>query len=508
MSKYFTKLLIILCLSLLATLSVSSQSFRQVNIVIEQDSIDELESHPYTNEDVHGSFIIDGVSTDTVEIHYRGAYNLWQLIRTGSLRNWKIKFSKSEKLENRREWNFNYENYIRQNLAYHIFREAGVPCVSTENVILSVNGQRQGLYLKYEDPDNKDWLSYAFGYDEGDLYKAAYDIPGEDKYFADLTYLGDNDEDYFLHYRKQTNNNAEKEFDYSSIREFIYFINYSTDDEFANQIMDKFDVKEFINYLVVANFTANWDGYPFRPKNYFLYVNPLDRKWHFIPWDLDGTFQEVGTGRNSIGITGSVFYYFDGIEAYNYTPTEPLDRPLVWRLMEIEKFRNQYIYEYKQAIESFLTVASITEIIDSLSAGVAANTSGQELSDYNEDVNNTQYFIAARYANVLNELDQYEVDNPYVSIDKSVIYEQGNLHVYPSPASNHIWLELIGAESGIHHVHIVNTLGQRIISKSILSTPETCQSIEIDLSGIPMGYYVLIAETKNGSYTEKFIITR
>lgn len=340
MLKYLTFLSV-----LLFDFSVNGQTFKSINIVIEQDSIDELESHPFTNEDVHGTFIADGESFDSIEIHYRGAYYLLSLINQGTLRNWKIKFPKTNRFENRREWNFNYENYIRQNLAYHVFRQAGVPVVSSENVLLSVNGDLQGLYLKYEDPDNKRWLDDTFGDNDGDLYKAAYDMPNQVKYFADLTYLGEEDEDYFLHYRKQTNKNGLDEFDYSSIREFTALINQTPDDEFEETILENFDVEGFIKYIVVANFIANWDSYPYRPKNFFLYDNPEDGKWHFIPWDLDGTFQEDGN-RNAIGTTGSIYHYFDGIAPYNNTPTEPLDRPLIWRIMEIDKFRDKYCYEY------------------------------------------------------------------------------------------------------------------------------------------------------------------
>lgn len=165
MSSVKFRLLLILSLSLILT-AVNAQTFPGINIEIEQDSINELESHPYTNEDVHGNFVVDGMRTENVELHYRGAYNLWSLIRKGSLRNWKVKFEKTEMYENRREWNFNYEKYIRQNLSYQLFKEAGVPCVSAENVVLSVNGARQGIYLKYEDPDNKTWLADEFGEDE------------------------------------------------------------------------------------------------------------------------------------------------------------------------------------------------------------------------------------------------------------------------------------------------------------------------------------------------------
>jgi hypothetical protein len=54
---------------------------------------------------------------------------------------------------------------------------AGVPVPSAEHAVVYVNGDRHGLYLMYEDPDDKSRLQDAFGDKSGDLYKAAYDMP-------------------------------------------------------------------------------------------------------------------------------------------------------------------------------------------------------------------------------------------------------------------------------------------------------------------------------------------
>ncbi len=477
------------------------QTFKQIDLIIEQDDIDELESHPFTNEDVYGSFEVDGQTFDSVEIHYRGAYYLLTLINQGSLRNWKVKFSKENKFEGRREWNFNYENYIRQNLAYHVFRESGVPVVSSENVIFHVNGQLQGLYLKYEDPDDKAWLSATFGDNDGDLYKAAYDMPDSIKYFADLTYLGDNDEDYFLHYRKQTNKNGDDEFDYSSIREFTSLINHTPDNEFEQTILENFDVEEFIKYMVVANFIANWDSYPFRPKNYFLYDNPEDDKWHFIPWDLDGTFQADGF-RNSIGTTGSIYHYFDGVDAYNATPTEPLERPLIWRLMENDLFRNKYCYEYKQAINSILTTDYLFGVIDSIAAGVADNTSGTELNKFNQDVVEVKSFITERLQNISPEISNCMVDtDPFTSIE-NLDKTQAALKLFPNPADNQLQIELAIPTNEKLVIEVINLLGQKLISSTVDWFPD--MEFQLNIESLDEGQYFIMVRTDQYLLTEKF----
>lgn len=484
----------------------SAQTLKQVNILIAQDSINELESHPFTNEDVHGDFVIGTDTFDYIELHYRGAYYLWSLIQQGDLRNWKVKFPKSNRFENRREWNFNYEDYIRQNLAYHVFRQANVPVVSSENVILHVNGQRKGLYLKYEDPDDKKWLTHTFGDNDGDLYKAAYDMPGQTKYFADLTYLGDNDSDYFLHYRKQTNKDGADEFDYSSIRDFTALINHTPDDEFEQVILENFAVEEFIEYLVVANFISNWDSYPYRPKNFFLYDNPEDGKWHFIPWDLDGTFQDGGH-RNPIGVTGSIFHYFDGIDNYNQTAGEPLDRPLVWRLMAIPKFRDKYCYEYQKAVDTYLSKGYLYQVIDSIALTVTNNTSGNELFLYNADVSKTKNFIYDRLQNVESQLSGCVIEkDPFLATEPieptDTVFQ--NIKIYPNPATDIITVELPNIVTGNIDFQLINVLGQTLRKPTV--HPISTNVFTLNTSHIPRGQYILMITTDVETLSMKLFI--
>ena len=506
MTEQILKSFTFFILAIVVSTPTTAQIFKQVNIKIEQDSIDKLERQPYSNEDVHGDFFIDNQGFENVELHYRGAFNLFNLIRAGSLRNWKVKFPKNNKLEDRREWNFNYENYIRQNLAYQVFKAAKVPVVSAENVLFSLNGNLQGLYLKYEDPDNTDWLKETFGDNDGDLYKAAYDLPGEVKYFADLTYLGDEDADYFLHYRKQTNKKGLAEFDYSSIRDFTALINQTPDDEFEQTILDNFEVASFIRYLVIANFMSHWDSYPYRPKNFFLYDNPTDDKWHFIPWDLDATFQESGN-RNPIGTTGSIYHYFDGIVPYQNESTESLERPLVWRIMKIQKFRDKYCYEYKQAIDTYLNSESLFGLIDSIETTVNNNVTGQDREEFRADVAATKRFINKRLPNVKTQLDPCNVTNDPFNSTTSTL-DEGIIQaiIYPNPASNYIRIELSSTITENGQVILSDVLGKTV--SSLILEQGTFPSINLGIDHIPTGQYFLTIKANGDQKTTKILITK
>lgn len=254
-------------------------------------------------------------------------------------------------------------------------------------------------------PDSKDWLEDEFGDDTGDLFKAARDLPDEPRYFATLEFLGETDEDYFLHYDKKTNDDPPLDTDYGSLREFLRQLNAVTNEKLPGWLDAGFDVDSFLNYLVVANSAGNWDGYPQRPKNFWLYRLPSANRWVFIPWDLDSTFEPKWRYLNVKGAEASVFYQFDQFEEYTGRLVEEgTEPPLVRRMMLHEPYRALYIQRYREALSSFLDRNFLIGRIDGLEALLAAHApevDAMELLDANEVM---REFVAERYAAVSAEL--------------------------------------------------------------------------------------------------------
>jgi spore coat protein CotH len=379
-----------------------------VNLEIADTVIPQLDANPYHAQDAAGAFI-DGnaVRYDPIDVNYRGAYALNTLIADGARqRNWKLKFTKAQPYQGRREWNFNYEPHIRQRLAYWLMHLAGVKVPAARHVALRVNAQNHGLFLEYEDPDNKTWLMDKFGDDTGDLFKAAYDVPKETPYFATLEVLGDTDADYAMHYRKMTNNDdPAKATDFSSLRAFIAKLNQTPDAEFETFLRQNFDVERFISYLVVGNFISHWDSLPERPKNFWLYQVPATGKWAFIPWDMDATFQSGKFNLNPMGTDASIFYQFDSFVEYRgRVAGEGTARPLITRTMKVPAFRAAYVARYREATASLLAkdylLSQITRLCDMLK-GAAQPDELQQLADAQSDM---EQFVNKRSASVSAEL--------------------------------------------------------------------------------------------------------
>lgn len=381
-------------------------SLPRYSISLSSEAQAQLEAAPWDAQDVPGTFTDDD-HTYTVELNYRGAYALFNLINSGSsTRNWKVKFDKADQFRERREWNFNREAHLRHKLAYDLMHAAGVRVPSAEYVLLDVNGEDYGMYLRYEDPDNKAWVSDFFGSDAGDLFKAAYDVPNEPKRFALLTVLGDADEDYFLHYNKKLNNNDAAATNYGSLRSFIDGLNTTPDDDFASWLPAHFDVESFTSYLVVANFISNWDSYPQRPKNYWLYQGPLSGRWFYVPWDMDATFQTRPSSLAPMGPEASIFHSFDRFEPNRpNSDEEGTERPLVRRMMAVQSFRDAYVARYRELLETTLDADVLERRITDLTTlceTYVSEADGSELHAQNDDI---REYLERRLVSVREQLE-------------------------------------------------------------------------------------------------------
>ncbi len=398
-----------------------------VEIIISPEDRERLEGAPFYGDDVSGTFIDgEGKTYSGVDLNFRGAYKLNDLIESDPLerRNWKVKFPKDDMYRDRREWNFNFEPHLRQKLAYDLLKFAGVKVPNADHVVLLVNGEPQGLYLRYEDPDSKDWLFDKFGNADGDLYKGATDMPAspdEDapdmKYFADTTYLGDRDEDYRYHYRKYTNHKdpATAE-DFGVIRGFLDGVNHTPDAEFPEWIDANFDVDAFLSYLAVSNFISNWDSLPQRPKNFWLFENRRTEKMVFIPWDLDLTFENWVNDYNQMGPEAPLLFCLGSMDYRPIHAAEGEERPLVFRLFAEPAVEEAYLARYRDLSETLLTADYLDDRIDALAELVsphltdAVSSEGwrgtvTEREEFESALDEMREFVSARTAFVARALD-------------------------------------------------------------------------------------------------------
>lgn len=161
---------------------------------------------------------------------------------------------------------------IHEQLAYALFRDAGVPAPRSGYARVFVNGELYGLYALVEPADNSAFLETWFGDDEGNLYEGEY---GSDLYPGwGPSFDLDNGVDV----------------NFADIEELAAALDgMNTPDTFVDDVDAVIDIGRYLSFAATEIFIGHWDGYAWTRNNYHLYRGP-DARWTFLPWGTDQTF--------------------------------------------------------------------------------------------------------------------------------------------------------------------------------------------------------------------------
>ena len=58
------------------------------------------------------------------------------------------------------------------------------------------------------------------------------------------------------------------------------------------QLEKLIDIEAFVRYWATESLLGFWDGYTNDQNNFFIYQNPANSKFYFIPWGADALFSE------------------------------------------------------------------------------------------------------------------------------------------------------------------------------------------------------------------------
>ena len=166
-------------------------------------------------------------------------------------------------------------------------RGLGVKASRCNYAQVYLNEQCAGVYVNVERIDQS-FLERHFATRDGVLFKVDEGGPG-----ADLRYLGGDP----TIYRKSFELHAGNEEDaFDSLLDFIRALN-SPADEFKD-LSKCLDVDALVKTTAVMLFAGAFDQYTgWGPHNYYLYRNPADQRWTYLPWDLDVGFADKAFGR-------------------------------------------------------------------------------------------------------------------------------------------------------------------------------------------------------------------
>lgn len=192
--------------------------------------------------------------------------------------------------------NFDDESFLREKVVPEIFRDFGVAAPQTAFYRVYVDyGDGPiyfGLYTMIEIIDDT-MIEGQFAEDDGNIYKPE----GTGASFAKNSF----NSSYF---EKKSN----EETDWSDV-EALYNVLHSSErtsnaDAWRTSLESILNVDDFLKWLAVNTTIQNWDTYGNMTHNYYLYNNPKDGLFTWIPWDNNEALQ-TGKQGGSLSISCS-----------------------------------------------------------------------------------------------------------------------------------------------------------------------------------------------------------
>src|SRR5207245_1700773 len=69
------------------------------------------------------------------------------------------------------------------------------------------------------------------------------------------------------------------------LKAFTKLVNQASEEEFRQQIGAFLDLDRFLRFVAVNSLLTNLDSFVGLGHNYFLYLDPTDNRFVFLPWD-------------------------------------------------------------------------------------------------------------------------------------------------------------------------------------------------------------------------------
>jgi spore coat protein H len=239
---------------------------------------------------IHADLILNGKEVRDAGLRYKGNNSFVKPTATNPFSaNLKVK---TDQFGGKGDWegvetlNFNAgardPSLMREAMAYAIFRAAGVPAPRTAFAEITYNvpglhdNARGGVYTLVENV-NKQFLKRVLPPGTGLLMKPEGTRGG-------VQSLGPAWSSYISTYRPEREATPHEQ---QRMIEFAGLISQPDVAVFREKIGTYLDVDGFLRFIAVNLFIANNDSYIGGNHNYYLYLDPKDDKFRFIPWDQD-----------------------------------------------------------------------------------------------------------------------------------------------------------------------------------------------------------------------------
>lgn len=376
--------------------------------------------------------------------------------------------------------NTNDPSCVREHLVMNLYRDFNLVVARVNQVKLYINNEYMGLYTNVEQID-KTFLGSRFSDKSGNLYKCTY--PAD---LSDLNKVYDDNS-----YELKTNENENNR---DNLYSFIQFLTTSTDQKFEEHIEEYIDVEEYLKELAVEILAGHWDGYSYNKNNFYLYYNPEEKRFEYIPYDTD----------NTLGIDWVNRDWADR-NIYDWAKHgEP--RPLHKRILAIDRYYKSFTQNIDKLLKEKFTVTYQMNLANSYKSLIQESVNNDTY--YRLDFNYTfETFDQSYTFNKVANHARYGIQ-PYIEkrsqtakdqLDETALgitnFSFLNYSVYPNPATNKILtLRFINPSVEFINYSLWNMTGQKVYSGKI----KTDQNKAIlQLKDLPKGFYILKGSSNN-----------
>ncbi len=343
------------------------QGISVVEELADEGCLDEPFPDPY--DWFHADVVVDGIPLEDVGIRKKGFVGSLSSSRPSL----KIKFGKyveGRTLGGLERMTLNNDkqdpSHVRQCLGYGFFTEAGLPAARCALAHVTVNGEDLGIYTHVESM-KQPFLDRVFEDSGGDFWEGT---------------VSDFREGWMGTFEAKTH-----EGDFARL-EAVQAAAEAPDEEVVAALEQEIDLDQFLRFWAAEVLAAHWDGYAGNTNNFYLYLDPSQDRFVFVPWGIDAAFapgNPFGEGLPTAVVANGV---------------------LAWRLLGVEEGRDRYVQALRELLDGPWDEDALLSEIDRLeSLALEGLAPGDDPAALAEEVDVVREVVAGRRTAVEAELD-------------------------------------------------------------------------------------------------------
>jgi len=277
--------------------------------------------------------------------------------------------------------------FVRQCIAYSLFRKAGVPAPRCNFAHVTVNGQNLGLFSNVESIKER-FLARHFSNNDGRLYE------GTESDFR---------EGQIGTFEAKTNQDNPDRSDLLAIQTALEL----PDEQLKAVLPQLINIDRFMNFWAIEMLVNHGDGYTRGTNNFFIYFEPTTGLMEFIPWGAD-----------------KVFFLWPSKTASDVVFAESI---LARRLYMLPETREKFVAAMRQILTTVWNENELLEELDRMEALIAPIIANDPLYPSGSDTagkglpHDVRAFVRERRA----ELEPF-LDNPPEPLSEGKSGEKGN----------------------------------------------------------------------------------